>query len=76
MYPLPGLARDDADLVFKQVIKNRVAYDSPVNDPVFSAHKLFTTFDVTSGGNVSFYFPDFPVSVIGCTQQVSHFLKY
>lgn len=70
--PLPEMRRNDSDLVLKLVMKNKVAYDSPVDDPVFSAHEEFTTFDQTDGTNVTFYFSDFPGSVIGCTQQVSH----
>lgn len=64
------MKRDDADLVLKLVVKNRVTYDIPVNDPLFAAHKEFTTFDETDGANVTFYFSDFPASVVGCVQQV------
>lgn len=68
--PLPEMKRDDADLVLKLVLKNRIAYNIPVNDPLFSAHEKYTTFDETDQVSVSFYFSDFPASVLGCTQQV------
>lgn len=74
LYPLPEMRRDDADLVLKLVAKNRITYDNPVNDPIFSAHTKFTTVDETDGSNVTLYYSDFPASVIGCTQQVSYCL--
>jgi hypothetical protein len=73
--------REDADLVLKMFSKNRVLYENPVNDPIFSAHKRYVVPNERTGMEFPYYLSDFPVAVVGCAQQVSvddtvpHFFK-
>lgn len=83
--------RQDADIIFKIVGKGIVAYYHPTDDPIFSAHKERKFTDVGSGNNHTFYYSDvrrspnasrlstefaqFPISVVGCTEQVSCFAR-
>lgn len=63
--------RDDADIVLIMLCKNRILYQNPVDDPIFSAHKRYVVPNERTGSEFSYYLSDFPVSVVGCTQQVS-----
>ncbi|KAF2105559.1 hypothetical protein BDV96DRAFT_509152 [Lophiotrema nucula] len=65
---IPELKRNDSDTVLKLIAKNKVVYSSPVDDPLFSAHIPWTDQDT----NETSYFPDFPVAVVGCAEQVSY----
>lgn len=67
---IPELQRNDADVSLRLTAKNGIKYFKPVNDPMFSAHRL--VIQSTQTGNVSFYMSDFPGSMMGCVQQVSY----
>ena len=59
---------DDAGAI--AVYMGQVAYDTPVDDPLFSAHKS-SNVNIEEGGYV--YYPDEPGRVVGCKVQVRCF---
>ena len=62
--------RDDADLILVFLTAS-VAYEKPVDDPWFSAHKEVVIYDVATTENITEYHPDSPFRALGCTVQVS-----
>jgi hypothetical protein len=68
-YPLEGMRRDDADTALI-LLGTSVKYTKPVDDPWFSAHKLYQQLDAATGENLTLYLPDSPVSLMSCTVQV------
>jgi hypothetical protein len=66
--PLEGLRRNDADLNIK-FLGSPVRYNHPVDDPLFSAHRPVTDFDLNIG-NITRYVADSPLTGVGCTVQV------
>ena len=69
--PISELESNDSDLFLGFVVPHGVSYNNPVDDPLFSAHRIMT--DVASGINLTrtFYVSDEPVTVFGCQNQVS-----
>ncbi|KAF2183698.1 hypothetical protein K469DRAFT_667950 [Zopfia rhizophila CBS 207.26] len=65
--PLPGMERKDADVAVIVAITNPNRYSHPVDDPVFAAHRPWE--GVVSNETFTYYAPDAPVGVIGCTEQ-------
>lgn len=68
--PIPEMRRTDADIALAAVWLNDVTYEKPVDDPLFSAHKVWI---YTPGGgypNETKYKSDFAAGVVGCAQQV------
>jgi hypothetical protein len=63
--PMPELARTDADVVITMVPLNGTYFETPVDDPFYSAHKNRTV------GDMTIYVSDLPAGVLGCTEQVS-----
>lgn len=68
--PLPEMQRTDSDLALLAVWFNRVLYETPVEDPLFSAHKPIPY--VVGGGHPdgSLYVSDNIAGVVGCAVQV------
>ena len=65
--PIDELSRADADVSVFFLTQNGVTYNTPVDDPWFSAHE-------ESSGEVGFttitwYLRDYPVNVLGCIDQ-------
>jgi hypothetical protein len=69
--PLPEMKSDDADLVLVMIPKNQMKYETPVNDPVFAAHKPFVYRLPSSTASTTNYLSDWPISTLGCKEQVS-----
>ncbi|KAF2728125.1 hypothetical protein EJ04DRAFT_504579 [Polyplosphaeria fusca] len=69
--PLKELTRTDADTTLQAVKKGNIMYKEPIEDPVFSAHQATEVFDVATAINVTMYKSDAPLTVLGCTDQVS-----
>lgn len=68
--PIPELKQNDWDVVIFMLAKNSMGYASVINDPFFAAHKAVPV--STAGGNKeTWYVSDFPISLMGCAQQVS-----
>lgn len=68
--PILEMRRTDADIALAAVWLNDVTYEKPVDDPLFSAHKVWI---YTPGGgypNETKYKSDFAAGVVGCAQQV------
>ncbi|KAF2277918.1 uncharacterized protein EI97DRAFT_415680 [Westerdykella ornata] len=63
----PELQRPDADVALKLVMKNKVMYYKPVDDPLFLAHREKKS--LYSQGWQTRYLSDFPGSVVGCALQ-------
>jgi len=63
---------ENADLAVVMVSKNQVRYGMPIDDPFFSAHRPVSSRD--NDGNTN-YLSDFPISIMGCNQQVRAFLQ-
>jgi hypothetical protein len=57
------------DIFFKPIAPGQTLYINPINDPLYAAHRVIH--DVLRGTNVTWYAPDYPIRVVGCTQQVS-----
>jgi hypothetical protein len=67
---IPEMERRDADLGLAAIWLNDVIYETPVDDPLFSAHREW---NFTPGGghaDIIEYKSDNAAGVIGCTQQV------
>lgn len=60
--PLPELRREDANLILKLIIKGTVSFHTPVDDPLFSAHKPSEPDDTGD----STFFSDTIASTVGC----------
>ncbi|KAF1915506.1 hypothetical protein BDU57DRAFT_452145, partial [Ampelomyces quisqualis] len=70
---IPEMQRDDADVSLAAVWLNDVNYETPVDDPLFSAHRPWI---YTPGGgypNQTLYKSDHGAGVVGCAQQVRSF---
>jgi len=65
--PVPALNTTDADLSLLFISANSVYYSEPCGDPVFSANTPYSS--NTSGLLLEGYYPDYWVSVLGCTEQ-------
>ncbi|KAH7372353.1 hypothetical protein BKA66DRAFT_423129 [Pyrenochaeta sp. MPI-SDFR-AT-0127] len=74
--PIRALFNPDGDTMFKVFMPNSVAYDNPVDDPLFSAHKKLLSYDDTQLKNDTIYMSDFLIKGIGCLQQVSKHISY
>ncbi|KAF2750154.1 hypothetical protein M011DRAFT_396913, partial [Sporormia fimetaria CBS 119925] len=66
--PLPEMATKDADLFLIWITKNVVQYGSPVDDPIFAAHKEVATPRGPNQGRKTFR-SDFPNAAVGCKAQ-------
>ncbi|KAJ4302760.1 hypothetical protein N0V90_001651 [Kalmusia sp. IMI 367209] len=66
--PLPEMHRNDADIVLIPVWPNAVVYEKPVDDPLFTAHRVEMR-PQASGKDKALYWSDFPVGVVGCALQ-------
>lgn len=62
---------DDADLILVMIPKNQMKYETPVNDPVFAAHKPFVYRLPSFTASTTNYLSDWPISALGCKEQVS-----
>lgn len=69
--PIPRLRNDDSDLVVVYVTTRGVRYWEPVDDPLFSAHKVIQQL-LVDNSTIPNYLPDAPMTAFGCQQQVSH----
>ena len=69
--PMDGIEAKEGsgDIFFKPVVPNRIQYVNPVDDPLYSAHKV--VYDVLRGKNITTYAPDYPIRLVSCLQQVS-----
>jgi hypothetical protein len=68
--PVPALNRTDADVHLVFIAPNSLLYDTPVDDPLFSAH-LVSNISITdqNGNMVKYYEADYYIGAIGCTDQ-------
>ncbi|KUI69927.1 hypothetical protein VM1G_05376 [Cytospora mali] len=62
--PIAAMNRSDVDTTLMFLAGNNVRNTNPVNDPIFSAHRVG---EVPYHGNV--YYSDYVTSVVGCTEQ-------
>jgi hypothetical protein len=65
--PLPELQISDADFSLNGILKNRVVYSQPLDDPMFAAHKPWSAVDY---GPEPYYVSDFVASILACKEQV------
>jgi hypothetical protein len=65
---IPEMQREDADVSLRLTIKGSMNYATPVNDPLFAAHRPWNPI-VQTGINRTSYLSDSPASAIGCAQQ-------
>jgi hypothetical protein len=76
MHVLPEMKSNNSDLVLLLITANSIGYDSPVNDPFFSAHRRID-FVGSTGENATRYYSDWSSPVMGCQQRVRFsMLKY
>ncbi|KAL8719745.1 MAG: hypothetical protein Q9225_003289 [Loekoesia sp. 1 TL-2023] len=66
--PISQLNRTDADVTLMFLAPNEVQYLLPVTDPLFTATLPGIVLPSTDG-NITYYSPDYTVSVLGCTEQ-------
>jgi len=57
------------DIFFKPVTPGSILYQKPIDDSLYAAHRAMR--DMLRGKNHNLYAPDYPIRVVGCTQQVS-----
>lgn len=67
--PIPGLRSNKSDLVIVIVITRGTRWRTPVNDPLYSAHRVLTK-RMTDNSTNTFYTPDAPASAFACQYQV------
>lgn len=68
--PVSPLNRTDADITLIFIASNSVMYDTPVDDPVFSAHAISNlNISDSEGQKVVLYEADYYLGVIGCASQ-------
>ena len=60
----------DANTVLRLTMPGRIRYVQPVDDPMFSAHRKINI--TLQAGPKEEYMSDFPGTMEGCVQQVSH----
>jgi len=65
--PVPALNTTDADLSLLFIAANSVYYSEPCGDPIFSANTYYSS--NTSNVFLEGYYPDYWVSVLGCSEQ-------
>jgi hypothetical protein len=65
--PAPQLNRTDADVSLFFLAPNSIEYDSPVDDPWFSAHR--ETNVTRNGVFYEWFFTDYFIHVLGCVDQ-------
>lgn len=68
--------REDADTILSSTGKGSITYDSPIDDPWFSAHKEITLLDISNNQNRTMYVSDTAATVLGCTEQVQSFSSF
>lgn len=66
--PVPELNRTNADISLFLLAPNSVRYDTPVDDPFFSAHLLGGS-TISSGTNFTWYISDYFVNTLACADQ-------
>lgn len=66
--PVPELNRTNADISLFLLAPNSVRYDTPVDDPFFSAHLLGGS-TISSGTNFTWYISDYFVNALACADQ-------
>lgn len=64
--PRAEFNRTDVDLTFLFLRLNSAIFSFPCEDPWFSAHVNFTTWE----GDATRYWADKPASIVGCAEQV------
>ncbi|KAF2730866.1 hypothetical protein EJ04DRAFT_579521 [Polyplosphaeria fusca] len=75
MYPFStfnatgALFRSNADVFLRIIAMNSAYFYAPVNDPIFSAHRVLSNHLLQSGVERDLYGGDFPAEVIGCALQ-------
>ncbi|KAF2834535.1 hypothetical protein M501DRAFT_1000165 [Patellaria atrata CBS 101060] len=62
---IPELQRRDADVNVAFFLSNSVISLTPIDDPIFAAHRRMPT----SNESLSVYAADFPATVLGCAEQ-------
>jgi hypothetical protein len=67
---IPEMHRTDADVGLAVIWLNGVHYDTPVNDPLFSAHIAWTWQPGGGYADVTKYKSDNAAGVVACAQQV------
>lgn len=66
------LEKGSGDQFLKVVMPNAEAYDGPVDDPLFSAHRAVKESSLTQDNGTTVYLPDHPIKAVTCTQHVSN----
>lgn len=66
--PIEGLAQERGDVTLVFVYANFVQSFTPIDDPIYSAHKEIPYPDTTPA-----YAPNFPISTLGCIEKVRPF---
>jgi hypothetical protein len=72
-FPKDGIEvkKGTGDIFWKPVMSNTVAYNHPVDDPLYAAHKKVLIYDDTQSVNNTRYTADDPIKGVSCLQQVS-----
>ncbi|KAF2015277.1 hypothetical protein BU24DRAFT_450022 [Aaosphaeria arxii CBS 175.79] len=71
----PELAREDADVAVVAITKNKILYHTPINDPIFAAHKKVVKNSTRANGGAKSlirYYSDNPTSILGCMAQYEY----
>ena len=75
--PLPEMASNNSDVFVVLVIMNKVEFIAPVDDALFSAHKLRKMLARnTLNETIDVYGSDAPMSAVGCWVQVSRHVSF
>ncbi|KAJ4290359.1 hypothetical protein N0V90_010575 [Kalmusia sp. IMI 367209] len=70
--PIPQLKSNSSDLVVAIIVKRGTLFLDPVDDPLFSAHKVFKQ-RMTSNETDASYLSDLPASAFACQYQIVYY---
>lgn len=71
MFPIQEMRNPAGDTMFKTFMSMATSYNTPIDDPLFAAHKEMIEYDDIQRKNFTIYHADYPMRAVGCLQQVS-----
>jgi hypothetical protein len=74
-FPLNSVDGPDGDIFWKPFMSNALTTMSPIDDPLYSAHKKVQLYDKAIKKNQTAYRSDYPIRGVGCVQHVSRAQK-
>jgi hypothetical protein len=61
----------EGDVFLKPLMSGALSFDSPIDDPLYSAHKEIESMNYFTGEPYKNYIADYPIKTVGCHHHVS-----